>query len=102
MGRQIRKPGKCASFDLFFGHPISVNYNGQETYKTTCGACTTLLIFLCLLAFVTLQAKVLFVRFYEVRPIGSGLQDSILSTVTTYDSALSQEGYVLSPDDDFF
>lgn len=98
-----RKTGKCLSLDLFFGHPVQINYSGEATYKTYCGALSSLLIIVCLVAFTALQAKLFYGRYFEMKPVGASLRDTQqVSTVTTYDTDLLREGYQLDTSDQLF
>lgn len=85
--------------DLFFGHPLKLNYAGSESYGTCCGAVASLTIVTCILAFFTLQVKLVIFRYYQLGSSLTGLQDSSISTVTTYDAALLAEGYELGVED---
>ena len=72
--------------DLFYGHPLKLNYDGRESYGTACGAVATLFVFAFLLAFFALQIKLIIFRYYLLGKSETGLQDSVISTVTTFDS----------------
>ena len=47
------------SIDIF-GHPISVNYRGEDTFKTRLGACFTLIVYL-LMIFNLVQLSIAYV-----------------------------------------
>ena len=79
-----RKAG-FTSYDFFFGHPMRINYNGRDNYGTICGALMSLVVILFLLAFVALSIKLIFFRYLGISKSATGLQDSVISTVTTYD-----------------
>ena len=42
-----------------FGIPITLNFKGDDTYKTLCGGCTTLTLLVFILAFSTQQILVM-------------------------------------------
>lgn len=82
MGKsKSKRTGNIASCDLFFGHPLRVNYAGQENYGTVCGAIMTFLILIIMLAFVVLSFKLIIFRYYGISLSSTGLQDSVISTV---------------------
>ena len=33
-----------SKYDLFFGHPMRMNFGGRDRYGTTCGALMTIII----------------------------------------------------------
>ena len=74
---------------------MRLNYEGRDTYGTPCGAVATLLILVFLLAFFALQVKLIVFRYYRLGQSETGLQDSAISTVTTFDSELLGAGYDL-------
>ena len=82
--------------DIFFGHPYKLNYGGRESYGTICGALTTLLCLVCLLAFFALHIKFIVFRYYQLGQSETGLQDSVISAVTTFDNNLLNQGYELN------
>ena len=72
--------------DFFYGYPLKLNYDGRDSYGTACGAVATLSVLVCLLAFFALQIKLIVFRYYLLGKSETGLQDSVISTVTTFDS----------------
>ena len=74
---------------------MKLNYDGRDSYGTACGAVATLVVFVCLLAFFVLQVKLIVCRYYLLGKSETGLQDSSVSTVTTFDNELLSAGYDL-------